>query len=287
MELQRGLSIIPFLFKKDAYFCITYHIPLPWAVFALQVHPKTVTSVDMTLFYLCFLFYPFHKGSLLVLCLGNPAGTPRAQCTTQLRVHPNVHLQGMWTNLDMLQLGKISPSMLFATWWHLNQCGECQLDWGPPRVTVTPCDSGLGGTCWQAEISVNSSENEITLVAKHSVIFRPSRNAHLHPMETLLRSPWSITHKQNKVKVKSIPYQPKVRLSYWRVASWLTAAALCAIPWINLRKQTLHRQDGFQKPVKLLMQELKWENTLKASYKYKACGFNRAMSNYMRPKFCS
>lgn len=64
MELQRRLSIITFLFKKYAIFGITYHIPLPWAVFALQVHPKTVSSVEKTLCYLCVLFTPSPKKPL-------------------------------------------------------------------------------------------------------------------------------------------------------------------------------------------------------------------------------
>lgn len=46
-------------------------------------------------------------------------------------------------------------------------------------MTLTPRGSRLGGTCWQAEVRVNSRENEIKLVAKHSVTFRASRNAHL------------------------------------------------------------------------------------------------------------
>lgn len=86
--------------------------------------------------------------------------------------------------------------------------------------------------------------------------FRPSGNAHLCPMETVLKS------HPTTCKVKPAPYQTKARLSYWRVACWLTAAVFCAIPWRNPRKQTLLREDEFQKkPVQLLLQELKWENT--------------------------
>lgn len=123
MELQRRLSITTFLFKKYAVFGITYHIPLPWAVFTAGAPQDGVICGRDSLLPVCPV-YSFPKETPLVPCPGNPAGTPRAQRATQFRVHPNVCLLAMWTNLSMLHLGKTSPSMLFATQWHLNQHGE-------------------------------------------------------------------------------------------------------------------------------------------------------------------
>lgn len=196
--------------------------------------------------------YSFPKGTPLVLCLGNPTGTPVAQCTTQLRVHPNVYLLPMWTNLSMLHLGKMSPSMLFATRWHLNQRGEDQLDWGPPMVTLTPCDSRLGGTCWLAEIRANSSENEIKLVAKHSVTFRPSRNAHLCLMETRWDHP-EASRTCRTVKEKPTPYRPKVRPSYWRVATWPIAAATLCYSLEEPKEKNTSQIGWISKPVQIIV----------------------------------
>lgn len=183
MELQRGLPIIPFLFKKYACLGMTYHIPLPRAVFALQVHPKTLSSVDMTLCYLRVLVTPSPR-KLLWRCVWAIQlvplwhSAPHSLGSTQMYIYclcgPTsacciwvrcLHLCYLLRGSILINVGKTSWSGDLL-WW------------------LTPRDSRLGGTCWQAEIRANSSENEIKLVAKHSVTFRPSRNTHLCLMET-------------------------------------------------------------------------------------------------------
>lgn len=158
MELWSGFSTITSLCKKYMYFGITQHIRLPWGVFALQVHPKTVSPMDMTLCYLCFLSPPSPREAVM-LCLDKAAGSPWAQSIAQLGV---TQRDTSWLcTLMLLCEGQMAPAMLFATQWHLNQCGEDQLDWGHPKVTLTLCDSRLGGTCWQrsGEIKVKMRLN--------------------------------------------------------------------------------------------------------------------------------
>lgn len=145
MELWRGFSTITSLSKKYMYFGTTQHIPLPGVVLALQLHPKTVSCG-----YDGVLWCPecsFPKGSLWAVS-GQASWYPWAQGTAQILRWPQWTLPGVHTNA--------AGGFRCSSWVFLVASQSMKgRPAGHPKVTLTLCDSRLGGTCWQTEIRGN------------------------------------------------------------------------------------------------------------------------------------